>query len=143
MLSDALTHISRLGMTMSHGRAIAASTRIGWFGKTLAWLLRRSRIARGWRVDTEAAFIAAVETTARFVEAHPGLVHFWAESRVVRLQAVHAKMMEVLAAKAGRDVRIWQLVTDDRGAMGEATLGGWIAPFRIYLRPQPVEDDRR
>ena len=113
--------------------APAPLARPGWLKRCVAWALRRTRIARGWTVTSEATFVSAVATSAAFVAAHEGLVLFWRETRVVRLCALQAKLMEVLSAKCGREVRIWQLVCDDRGALGEACLGGWIVPFRIDL----------
>lgn len=97
------------------------------FATVLRWTRRR----RGWRVDTEAGFKLAIDTTVLFLEADAQLPSMLALERKARLAAVHAKLIDVLSAKCGRPVEIWQLVVDDKGALAEATLGFWTQTIRI------------
>lgn len=95
-------------------------------------VVRWSRRARGWTVDTDAAFNVQVKLAARMVEAHPHVREIWKLGRTARIHAVNAVMYELLSRAVGQSVTI-DCMTDDVGAIGEAVYAGWVKSFRIEL----------
>ena len=119
---------------MPDGSAHTAPRQLGLLGRNTVRVLRWLRRRKGWAVETREAFNVAVATTAMSVEANPLLPTIFKQGRNVRIAMLSTKMIEVLTARCGDEVAVWQLVVDDAGAMGEASLGSWIQPFRITVR---------
>lgn len=95
-------------------------------------LLRFSRRARGWKVDTEKAFKTQVHIAANMVETHPQVREVWKLGRMARILAVNAIMQELLDRTVG-EVVVIDCFTDSIGALGEVHCGYWVCAFRIEM----------